>query len=202
MTEHPTDIDTLLDDLGGALHRYRARGRRRSRRLATATATVATLAVAFGFSYGALFGPAPPFRALPKPFRLPAFSGADLRSGKATGTSILAGKAGFVIVWQSYCPPCARGMSGLNVFVLGHSSIPVLGLDVADLPAPARTLIERERIRFPSIPLPPAVTQRLEVAGYPSILAVDPHGKVVAIAAGATSAHALASELERLNARH
>jgi thiol-disulfide isomerase/thioredoxin len=200
MTRQAT-TDPLVADLSLALRRYEARRRRRSTRVALLGAALVVVTSALGATYTQLVRTAPPFRALKPPLTLTALSGRDPFTGEHIGASMFTGKAGFIVVWQSYCPPCLPELTAVNEFTRDHPDVPVLGLDVDDLPAAAIANLKHAHIKvaFPTIESRHVALTHYGLAGYPTILAVDRHGRVVAAAVGGATSHAdLPHELQTL----
>ncbi len=199
MTEQAVEVEQLLGELGDALHRYRARRRQRLVRISTAATAAAVVAVAAGATYGVLWSVSPPFRSVKTPLTLPQFNGRDILSGRRIDNSDIAGRAGFVIVWQSYCHPCIPDLAAVQAFVAANPKTPVIGLDVNDLPAYAKKVIREMHITFPSVAADLTTIRPLGIVGFPTVLAFDAHGKVIATAAGSTtSPDVLIAALKRL----
>jgi thiol-disulfide isomerase/thioredoxin len=185
MTQQAIGIEQLLDELGDALRRYRARRRRRSLRILVVAAVGAAAATALGATYGVLWDVPAPFRALKTPLAVPPISGRDILSGRRVDSGDIAGRRGFLIVWQSDCRPCLPELAAVQAFAAANPKIPVVGLDVNDLPASARKVLKQMHITFPSVAADFSILdQRLGIKGFPTVLAFDAHGKVIAIAAG------------------
>jgi hypothetical protein len=73
----------------------------------------------------------------------------------------------------------------MQAFAKANPTVPVIGLDIEDLPAYARATLNRlHATTFPSIGVDNSILSNLNIKGYPSILAFNRHGKIVAIAAG------------------
>jgi thiol-disulfide isomerase/thioredoxin len=168
----------------------------------TVIAASVAATVALGATYGHWLSPPNGFRQTSKPFVLPRFAGADLLTGKHFSNASIAGHAGFILVWQSYCPPCKSELSAVETFAKAHPGVPVIGLDSEDLPSLARALLKQlGATSFPSISAANAILPELRIRGYPSILAFNKRGNVVAVAAGyggTIAVDLLAQELERL----
>jgi len=201
VTQQSLTLDSLLDELRFALVRNRARRRRRFLYGMTVIAAGVTATVALGATYGHWLNSPNGFRTITKPFALPSFHGTDLLTGKHISNANIAGHAGFVLFWQSYCPPCQGEVSAVASFAKANPKVPVIGLDVEDLPSSARAMLNQlGATSFPSISATNAILPKL-VSGYPTILAFDKQGKVVADAMGYgdTIATALITqELQRL----
>lgn len=198
-----------------------ARERQRRRRLRFALALLVAAgagAVGYGISQTASGGHAAapcasdrcdwwkspaPFQAVATPFLVPMLSGHDLLTGRPLGNADFAGRAGFLLVWMSYCQPCKGELAGVEAFAAAHPQIPVVGLDTGppDTPARGKAMLRRSHVSFPSMIVSQSILLRLRLRGYPSILAFNAEGKVVAISrgyAGRTPANVLASEAARI----
>jgi thiol-disulfide isomerase/thioredoxin len=198
MTQRAIEVERLLDDLGDALHRYRARRRRRSVRMLVAAAVAAVAVTSIGATYGVLWGVQPPFKTLKEPVVLPAFSGRDILTGRRVDRSDIIGRAGFLIFWQSDCRPCIPQLAALQSFAAANPNTPILGIDANDLPAAAKKELRQMHVSFPSI-AGSLVFGRLRIVGYPTVFAFDANGKVIAVAIGeTTSSKFLRAALKRL----
>jgi len=185
MTQQSLTLDSLLDELRFALLRHCARRRRRLLYALTVIAAGVTATVALGATYGHWLSSPNGFRSVAKPFALPAFSGTDLLTGEHVSKQDVAGRVGFVLVWQSYCPPCKGELSAVESFARANPDVPVIGLDSEDIRSKGVALLKQlGATSFPSISVTNAILSELRIRGYPSIIAFDKQGKVVAIEAG------------------
>jgi len=128
-----------------------------------------------------------PFTVVSRPFELPALGNVDV-----------AGRAGFLVVFQSYCPPCAKGLTDAQAFATARPDVPVIGLDVDDLPSPAAAFLHDLHVDFASVAFAGDPGKELGIAGYPSVLAFHASGRVVAVAVGDVYPDGYADELEKL----
>jgi thiol-disulfide isomerase/thioredoxin len=184
VTPQSLTLEELLADLRLALHRRRASRKRRSLYLLTTLAAGVAATVALGATYGHWLSSPNDFRAV-TPFAAPAFSGNDLLTGRHISRADTAGRAGFIFVWQSYCRPCEGELTAMQAFATTNPTVPVIGFDIEDLPSSAKATLNRLHVTsFPSISVDNSNLAGLDVKGYPSILAFNKHGKIVAIAAG------------------
>ena len=185
MTQQALTLDELLGELRHVLHHQRTRRRRRTLYAFTTLAASVVATVALGATYGHWLSSPNGFRAVAAPFAVPAFSGSDLLTGRHIGSAEIAGRAGFILVWQSYCRPCEGELPAMQSFAKANPTVPVIGLDVEDLPSSARTTLSQlHATGFPSISVDNSILSSLRIKGYPSILAFNKRGKIVAIAAG------------------
>ena len=204
MTQQAISVDQLLDELRVALHRYRSRKRRRSLCALAIAAAGVTASVALGATYGHWWSSPQPFQAVASPFAVPAINGHDLLTGRHITNADFAGRAGFLLVWRNdqFCPPCKGELIGVQAFASANPLIPIVGLDLVDSRAVGRaTLKQNHATSFPSISGPASMLFRLKLRGYPSILAFNAEGKIVAISAGfggRTPSDVLASEAARI----
>jgi len=115
----------------------------------------------------------------------PALSGIDPVSGKRVNLAQWKGKALLVNLWGSWCHPCRDEARELRAF-LGRHPGTVLGIDVEDSKAGARSFQQRYHVRFPSIFDPNDVlVNRLRAPGTPTTYFLDKRHRIVAALYGA-----------------
>jgi thiol-disulfide isomerase/thioredoxin len=86
------------------------------------------------------------------PLRAPAIEGSDPVAGGTVSLARAKKELVVLTVWASWCGPCARGAGALRDFARRHrDDVAVIGLDLQDEPADARTFYERHGWAFPSI---------------------------------------------------
>jgi thiol-disulfide isomerase/thioredoxin len=204
MIQQAISVDQLLDELRVALHRYRSRKRRRSFYALSIAAVGASAGVALGATYGHWWSSPQPFQAVGRPYAVPLFSGNDLLTGRPVSNADFAGRAGFLLVWRNdeFCPPCKGELVAMQAFAAANPQIPIVGLDLVDPSVVGKaTLKQTQATSFPSISGDASMLFKLRLRGYPSILAFNAKGKIVAIArgfAGRTPSDVLASEAARI----
>jgi thiol-disulfide isomerase/thioredoxin len=115
----------------------------------------------------------------------PALAGIDPVTGKKVSLAQWKGKALIVNLWGSWCRPCRDEAKHLRAF-LGRHPGRVLGIDVEDSKAGARSFRQRYRVRFPSIFDPKdALVDRLKAPGTPTTYFLDRRHRIVATLYGA-----------------
>jgi thiol-disulfide isomerase/thioredoxin len=111
----------------------------------------------------------------------PALAGTDPVTGKHVRLAQWQGKPLLVHLWGSWCHPCREEAPVLRAF-LAHHPRSVLGIDVEDSKAGARSFQRRYRLRFPTIFDPHDVMAlRLHAPGTPTTYFLDRHHRIVAV---------------------
>jgi thiol-disulfide isomerase/thioredoxin len=144
-------------------------------------ALVVTVALAAVVCGGAAAGIFVPGHTRPAP----ALAGVDAISGKRTSLAAWSGKPVLVNLWGSWCHPCRDEAKELRTFLRRHPGS-VLGIDVEDSKAGARSFQQRYNVHFPSIFDPTDVlVDRLKATGTPTTYFLDRHHRIVAALYGA-----------------
>jgi len=146
----------------------------------------AALAVAVPVAGGGIFEPL-------KPRAAPALWGVDPVTGKHVSLAQWKGKPLLVHLWRSWCRPCREEAPTLRAFLARHPRS-VLGIDIEDSKAGARTFQKRYRLSFPNIFDPSDVmANRLGAPGSPTTYFLDRRHRTVAV----VFEPATAAQLER-----
>ncbi len=141
-----------------------ARGRTIAATVAAAVATGLTAGVAVAATTGS-------------PLTL---RGSDVLTGKPLSLDRYAGKPVVVNLWSSSCGACFADARALATFERTHPAARVLGVDVADSDAGARSLYRRAGWRHPSIADPNGrIAAQLRLRTLPTTLFLDRHHEVV-----------------------
>ena len=116
----------------------------------------------------------------------PVLAGTDPVSGKYVSLAKgWAGKPVLVNLWGSWCHPCRDEAKELRTFLARHPRS-VLGIDVEDSKAGARSFQQRYTVHFPSIFDPVDVlVHRLKAPGTPTTYFLDRRHRIVAALYGA-----------------
>ena len=115
----------------------------------------------------------------------PALAGTDPITGKRVSLAQWKGKPLLVNLWGSWCNPCRAEAKELRAF-LAHHPGSVLGIDVEDSKAGAKSFQQRYRIHFPTLYDPADVlVGRLKAPGTPTTYFLDRKHRIVAALYGA-----------------
>ncbi len=110
----------------------------------------------------------------------PALAGIDAIGGKRISLAHWNGKPVLVNLWGSWCVPCRNEAKELRAFLAKHPGT-VLGIDVEDSKAGAKSFQRHYRVHFPSIYDPADVlVGRLNAPGTPSTYFLDRKHRIVA----------------------
>ncbi len=111
----------------------------------------------------------------------PALSGTDPVTGKHVSLAQWAGRPLLVNLWGSWCHPCREEAPTLRSFLARHPGS-LLGIDLEDSKAGARSFEQRYHVHFPSIFDPNDVmVGRLKPPGMPTTYFLDRRHRIVAV---------------------
>lgn len=120
--------------------------------------------------------------------------GKNVLTGKPVSLAADAGKPVIVNVWSSSCGACFADARALASFEHTHPAARVLGVDVADSTAGARSLYRRAGWRHPSIADPSGrIAAQLRMQTLPTTLFLNAKHEIVARINGQTSAAGFAA---------
>jgi thiol-disulfide isomerase/thioredoxin len=106
--------------------------------------------------------------------------GTDVVTGKPVSLAASAGKPVVLNFWSSSCGACFADARALASFERTHPAARVLGVDVTDSTASARSLYRRAGWRHPSIADPSGrIAARLRLQTLPTTLFLDAQHRVV-----------------------
>jgi cytochrome c biogenesis protein CcmG, thiol:disulfide interchange protein DsbE len=130
-------------------------------------------------------------------FSLPVFHG----GGDEVSRIKLSALRGNVVVldfWASWCRPCAVQSSILSDMVprLGDAVV-LVGVNTSDNPLRAREFAERENLPYAAVLDTGEVAQAYGASSLPTLVVIDPSGRVVSAASRVMSA----SEVEKAIAK-
>ncbi|HZR93080.1 MAG TPA: TlpA disulfide reductase family protein [Gaiellaceae bacterium] len=115
---------------------------------------------------------------------VPPLAGIDPVTGKRVSLAQWRGRPLLLNLWGSWCSPCRREARELARFLARHPRS-LLGIDVEDSKAGARSFARRYGTRFPSIFDPrDRLVHRLQATGTPTTLFLDRRHRVVAVLYG------------------
>jgi thiol-disulfide isomerase/thioredoxin len=102
-----------------------------------------------------------------------------LGDGPAVRLAGLRGQPTVVNLWASYCEPCRDELPLLEGLASSTSGVRVLGIDVANEPAQALSLLTESGVHYPSVRDDASLTKSaLRWTGIPMTLFVDAAGLV------------------------
>jgi len=129
-------------------------------------------------------------------FSLPVFHGGDDTS--RIKLSALRGNVVVLDFWASWCRPCAVQSGILSDMVprLGDNVV-LVGVNTADNPLRAREFAEREKLPYAAVLDTGEVAEVYGASSLPTLVVIDPSGRVVSAASRVMSA----SEVEKAIAR-
>jgi peroxiredoxin len=129
-------------------------------------------------------------------FSLPVFHGGDEAS--RIKLSALRGNVVVLDFWASWCQPCAVQAGILSDMAprLGNDVV-LVGVNTADNPLRAREFAERENLPYAAVRDTGEVAEAYGANSLPTLVVIDPSGRVVSAASRVMSA----SEVEKAIAR-
>ena len=120
--------------------------------------------------------------------------GKNVLTGKPVSLAADAGKPVVVNLWSSSCGACFADAHALATFEHAHPTARVVGVDVADSAAGARSLSKRAGWRHPSIADPSGrIAARLRMESLPTTLFLNAKHEIVERINGQTTAAGFAS---------
>jgi thiol-disulfide isomerase/thioredoxin len=121
------------------------------------------------------------FNPLPRKRPAPALAGTDPVTGRHVSLAQWEGKPLLVNLWGSWCNPCREEAPVLRAFLVKHPGS-LLGIDIEDSKAGARSFQRRYGVRFPNIfdPLD-VIVGKLRPIGTPSTYFLDRKHRIVAV---------------------
>lgn len=128
--------------------------------------------------------------------RAPALEGEDPITGDTVSLA-RAKKPVVLVVWASWCEPCAKQARAIEAFAAKHEEdASVIGLDLQDLPRDARAFYERNEWTIPSIADKDGeLAARLGIEELPTTLVLDTERLIVARIDGPATRRQLESGL-------
>jgi cytochrome c biogenesis protein CcmG, thiol:disulfide interchange protein DsbE len=125
-----------------------------------------------------------------KPVKLrgpaPAFSGTTV-TGTTLSNASLAGKPAVIDFFSTWCAPCKQEASGLGALAAGYRGrVRFLAVDLDDTSkSDATAFATKHGWDFPIIWDPhDSLPDRFQVAGKPSMVIIDKHGRLVLLVPG------------------
>jgi thiol-disulfide isomerase/thioredoxin len=123
-----------------------------------------------------------------------ALHGTDVLTGKPVSLAAYAGRPVVVNLWSSSCGACFADARSLASFERTHRGAAVLGVDVTDTTAGARSLYRRAGWRHPSIGDPSGrIAAQLRLQTLPTTLFLDARHRIVERINGQTNAAGFAA---------
>jgi thiol-disulfide isomerase/thioredoxin len=127
--------------------------------------------------------------------------GKDVRTGKPVSLAGDAGKPVVVNLWSSSCGACFADARALASFEHAHPAARVLGVDVADSAAGARSLYKRAGWRHPSIADPSGrIAAQLKMTTLPTTLFLNAKHEIVERINGQTTVTGFATGYRKASA--
>lgn len=107
--------------------------------------------------------------------RAPALEGEDPVTGDTVSLARVKKKPVVLVVWASWCGPCAKQAQAVRAFAAEHEDdAAVIGLDLQDIPEDAQAFYERHEWTIRSIADPEGkMAARLGVDELPTTLFLD-----------------------------
>ena len=111
-------------------------------------------------------------------------SSSDFTLRDTYGNSVsLSDYSGSVVVldfWASWCPPCRAAMPAIDRIYLDYASrgVVVLGVNVGDKQDPGAFMAQMG-LSYPTLVNGGGVAQDYGVKGIPTLIVIDPRGKIV-----------------------
>ena len=127
--------------------------------------------------------------------------GKNVLTGKPVSLAADAGKPVVVNLWSSSCGACFADARALASFEHAHPAARVLGVDVADSAAGARSLSKRAGWRHPSIADPSGrIAAQLKMTTLPTTLFLNAKHEIVERINGQTTAAGFAAGYRKASA--
>ncbi|MBT9394151.1 TlpA family protein disulfide reductase [Hymenobacter sp. NST-14] len=136
--------------------------------------------------WGAKAPPAPAAAAPTTPAVAAAWQPAELGLATLEGRPLearrLRGKAVFVNLWATWCPPCRAEMPGIEALYerVDTSKVAFLMISLDEKPAKARDFIRRQGFRFPVYVPTRALPAVFATESIPTTIILAPDGQVAA----------------------
>jgi thiol-disulfide isomerase/thioredoxin len=125
-------------------------------------------------------------------------AGTDPITGRKVDLADFRGKAVVINIWASWCPGCVAEAADLRRFAEVHPEAQVLGIDIQDTKAAARTFYAEWGWTWPSVFDPSgSISARFALQGLPTTLFLDREHRVVARIVGEGSFERFEAGLER-----
>jgi len=108
----------------------------------------------------------------------PPVSLAALDGGRRFDLAQRRGRLVFLDFWATWCGPCKDSIPLVQRFRRGHPGVDVVSVDVGEPPAFVRTYAAK--LKMAEVVLDPdeTVAHAFGVSGYPTLVAIDPAGRV------------------------
>ncbi len=165
-----------------ARHASDSQSRRRSRRLLAAAAILMAASIAATVANATTGG---------SPLTL---AGRNVLTGKPLSLAADAGRPVVVNLWSSSCGACFADAKALATFERTHPAARVLGVDITDSTAGARSLYRRAGWRHPSIADPAGrIAAQLRMQTLPTTLFLNTRHEIVERINGQTTAAGFAA---------
>ncbi|MCW3018999.1 MAG: hypothetical protein JWN10_1307 [Solirubrobacterales bacterium] len=161
-----------------------------------------TLGLGAALAVAAVFGLASSHTASGR--AAPALPRESLSGGPVTLASLLAGARGrpaLVVLWASWCGPCAQEAPQLERFARSAAGRGrIVGVDWSDpLRSEARSFIRRYRWTFPNLrDAEGAVGNSYHLPNVPTTFVIDAHSRIRATLLGPQSVRSLRTALENV----
>ncbi|WP_158545145.1 TlpA family protein disulfide reductase [Dyella monticola] len=111
------------------------------------------------------------------PFQLPSLQGDVKRS------SDLQGRYTLISFFFAECAPCMAEVPTLNAYAHAHGDMNVIAITYEDAPT-ARQFVDQHGLTWPVLHDGTALTDTLGIGIYPTLMLIDPAGRVAGAAVG------------------
>jgi len=129
-------------------------------------------------------------------FSLPIFHGSD--AGSRIKLSALRGNVVVLDFWASWCRPCAVQTGILTDLVPRHArDVVFVGVNTADNPERAREFAERAQLPYVAVLDSGEVADAYGASSLPTLVIIDPQGRVVSAASRVMSAAELEAAISQ-----
>jgi peroxiredoxin len=106
--------------------------------------------------------------------------------GTSIDNSALAGRYTLVSFYFATCPPCIKEVPELNALAARRIDLNVVAVTY-DSPEESKHFVDEHKLAWPVVPKAHDLINAVGVKGYPTLMLLDPQGRVVAFTVGGKS---------------